>query len=87
MAMLVDGAMDYELTRYGRRHLYCHTSWTHIGPLADRPDLEVGQKSVLVRHEAEDPEEWFGIYAVDADGTLAPKGDIPATVKDLFTSQ
>ncbi|WP_054692571.1 hypothetical protein [Desulfosarcina cetonica] len=39
------------------------------------------------RHEADDPEEWFGIYAVDADGTLAPKGDIPATVKDLFTSQ
>ncbi|WP_054692574.1 hypothetical protein [Desulfosarcina cetonica] len=48
MAMLVDGAMDYELARYGRRHLYCHTSWTHIGPLADRPDLEVEQKSVLV---------------------------------------
>lgn len=47
MAMLVDKAMDYELTRYGRRHLYCHTSWTHVGPLADRPDLDVGPEHVL----------------------------------------
>lgn len=47
MAQLVDGAMDYELTTYGRRHLYCHTSWTHIGPVADRPDLEVSQQSIL----------------------------------------
>jgi hypothetical protein len=39
--------MDYELTRYGRRHLYCHTSWTHIGPVADRPDIEVARPSVL----------------------------------------
>ena len=48
MAKLVDAAMDYELTRYGRRHLYCHTSWTHIGPIADRPDIEVSRESVLV---------------------------------------
>jgi len=48
LARLIDGAMDYELSRYGRRHLYCHTSWTHIGPLADRPDLEVARESVLV---------------------------------------
>jgi hypothetical protein len=48
LAQLVDKAMDYELTRYGRRHLYCHTSWTHIGPIADRPDLEVSRESVLV---------------------------------------
>jgi hypothetical protein len=47
LARLIDGAMDYELTRYGRRHLYCHTSWTHIGPIADRPDLEVPKKNVL----------------------------------------
>ncbi|MBE0585559.1 MAG: hypothetical protein IH612_17605, partial [Desulfofustis sp.] len=40
MARLVDEAMDYELNRYGQRHLYCHTSWTHVGPVADRPDLE-----------------------------------------------
>ena len=45
---LIDEAMDYELTRYGRRHLYCHTSWTHIGPVANRPDLEVSQESILV---------------------------------------
>jgi hypothetical protein len=48
LAKLVDGAMDYELTRYGRRHLYCHTSWTHVGPIADRPDIEVSRDSVLV---------------------------------------
>jgi hypothetical protein len=47
LARLIDGAMDYELTRYGQRHLYCHTSWTHIGPVADRPDLEVPRHSVL----------------------------------------
>ncbi|MGE4559684.1 MAG: hypothetical protein AB7E77_05765 [Desulfobulbus sp.] len=48
LAKLVDGAMEYELSRYGRRHLYCHTSWTHVGPIADRPDIEVSRKSVLV---------------------------------------
>ena len=48
LAQLVDQAMDYELTRYGRRHLYCHTSWTHVGPIGDRPDIEVSQESVLV---------------------------------------
>lgn len=204
MAKLVDAAMDYELTRYGRRHLYCHTSWTHIGPVADRPDLEVGPKNVLLpdmgdliclnvytyangvrtspkgsvtgsayqgyleqlaremkkpifvtqvglstspiepkawvpgfgghkiedvpeifrsiwndlqtargrekfcglaffefqdewwksgedptdfnQHEPEDPEEWFGIYEVRADHSLVPKGEIPATVKELFAA-
>jgi hypothetical protein len=203
MAKLVDEAMDYELTRYGRRHLYCHTSWTHIGPIADRPDLEVSRESVLVpdmgdliclnvytyangvrtsppgsvtgtayqgyleqlaaelnqpilvtqvglstspiapkpwvpgfgghkiadvpttfrsvwkdirtargresfcglvffelqdewwksakgpdeatRHDADDPEQWFGIYEVGTDNTLVPKGAIPATVQDLFS--
>nr|WP_321468188.1 hypothetical protein [uncultured Desulfobulbus sp.] len=48
LAKLVDGAMEYELSRYGRRHLYCHTSWTHVGPIADRPDIEVSRESVLV---------------------------------------
>ncbi len=48
LAKLVDGAMDYELSRYGQRHLYCHTSWTHVGPIASRPDIEVSQESVLV---------------------------------------
>ncbi len=48
LARLIDGAIDYELTRYGRRHLYCHTSWTHIGPVADRPDLEVPPAHVLL---------------------------------------
>lgn len=48
MARLIDAAMDYELTRYGRRHLYCHTSFTHVGPLADRSDLEVPAASALL---------------------------------------
>lgn len=48
LARLIDGAIDYELMRYGQRHLYCHTSWTHIGPVAQRPDLEVEKDSVLV---------------------------------------
>lgn len=48
LAGLIDKAIEYELTTYGRRHLYCHTSWTHIGPLADRTDLEVPETSVLL---------------------------------------
>jgi len=202
LAKLVDAAMDYELTRYGRRHLYCHTSWTHIGPIADRPDIEVSRESVLVpdmgdliclnvytyangvrtsqpgsvtgttyqgyleqlatemnqpilvtqvglatspiapkpsipgfgghkveevpatfrsvwrdirtargkeqyaglvffelqdewwksakgpeealRQDADDPEQWFGVYSVDKNHTLTPKGDIPATIKAVF---
>ena len=48
LARLIDDAIDYELTHYGQRHLYCHTSWTHIGPVADRPDLEVDTNDVLV---------------------------------------
>ncbi len=47
IARLMDGAMDYELKRYGRRHLYCHTSWTHIGPVGDRPDLEVARENMI----------------------------------------
>lgn len=47
IARLMDMAMDYELTRYGQRHLYCHTSFTHIGPLTNRPDLEVPREHAL----------------------------------------
>jgi hypothetical protein len=47
LARLIDGAIDYEVSRYGRRHLYCHTSWTHIGPIVDRPDLEVPKENAL----------------------------------------
>jgi hypothetical protein len=36
------------------------------------------------RHEPQDPEEWFGIYEVDKEGRLTPKGQIPATIKELF---
>lgn len=48
LARLIDRAIDYELTRHGQRHLYTHTSWTHIGPLANRPDLDVARANVLV---------------------------------------
>ncbi len=47
LAQLIDKAIDYELKTYGRRHLYCHTSWTHIGPLK-RDDLEVPPASALL---------------------------------------
>lgn len=48
LARLIDLAMDYELSRYGQRHLYTHTSWTHIGPIANRPDLDIPPEHVLV---------------------------------------
>lgn len=47
IARLIDGAMEYELSTYGQRHLYCHTSWTHIGPITDRPDIEVPKESAI----------------------------------------
>jgi hypothetical protein len=202
MAKLIDAAMAYELDKYGQRHLYCHTSWTHIGPIADRPDLDLPREHVLLpdmgdllcmniytyahgvlssppgsvtgsrfqgylealadlsdqpilltqvglstspimpkpevvdyggrshgdvsqvfrsvwkdfrsargrekyaglaffeftdewwkigwvaedehQHQPEDPEEWFGIYEVDAQHRLTPKGEIPATLRELF---
>ena len=48
MAMLIDRAIDYELNRYGQRHLYCHTSFSHIGPISDRPDLEVAAEDAML---------------------------------------
>jgi hypothetical protein len=202
IARLIDGAIDYELTRYGQRHLYCHTSWTHIGPVANRPDLEVPTKNIVnadmgdlncmniyeyargvrtshpgsvtkspyqgyledlaaqtnkpilitqvglstspfepkpwvpgfgghkvqdvpkafkavwkdvrtakgkekfcgiaffefqdewwksgkdaaasIRHDREDPEQWFGIYEVDVNQNLIPKGQIPETIKQIY---
>ena len=205
LAQLIDKAIDYELKTYGRRHLYCHTSWTHIGPL-QRDDLEVPVTSALLpdigdlvclniytyargvvtsppgsvtgstyqgyleeltsitdkpivitqvglstspfqpkpktspgfgghreqqvissfkavwkdlqtakgkekiagiaffefqdewwksgedptdssRHERDDPEEWFGIYKLDNNHKLRPKGKIPETLRKLFDSR
>ena len=203
LARLVDAAMEYELSRYGQRHLYCHTSWTHIGPISNRPDLEVPQENALnpdlgdlvclnvytyargvrtsppgsvtgtsyqgyleelaagadkpifvtqvglstspfapkswvpgfgghsvedvpktfaavwqdmrtargkekfcgisffelhdewwksgedptdaLRHERQDPEEWFGLYEVGSDGRLVAKGKIPETIRKLYS--
>lgn len=39
--------MSYEEEHYGIKHLYTHTSWTHIGPVADRPDLEVSDDTLF----------------------------------------
>ena len=47
LARLMDAAMEYELSTYGQRHLYCHTSWTHIGPVENRPDLELPAEHIL----------------------------------------
>lgn len=203
LARLIDGAMEYELSRYGQRHMYCHTSWTHIGPITDRSDLEVPKENSInpdlgdlvclnvytyargvrtsppgsvtgtsyqgyledlaagtkkpifvtqvglstspfepkswvpgfgghkiedvpehfraiwrdirtakgkekfcgiaffelhdewwksgedptdsLRHEREDPEEWFGIYGIGTDNRLMPKGQISETVKNLYS--
>ncbi|MDD5641750.1 MAG: hypothetical protein PHX53_08885 [Syntrophales bacterium] len=46
IAKLIDAAITYELQTYGVKHLYCHTSWTHIGPVK-RPDLEVSEDSIF----------------------------------------
>jgi len=204
LARLIDVAMDYELTKYGQRHLYCHTSFTHIGPVTTRPDLEVPPESVITpdlgdliclnvytyangvrtsgpgsitgstyqgyleelatqsakpifitqvglstspfepkpwvpgfgghsvesvpgdfkaiwrdlttargrekftgiaffefqdewwksgeeaddssRHERQDPEEWFGLYEVGPDGKVSAKGDIPAAIREIYSS-
>lgn len=47
IAKLMDAAIAYEYEIFGAKHLYCHTSWTHIGPVANRPDLEVAPESVF----------------------------------------
>lgn len=77
LARLIDGAMDYELTRYGRRHLYCHTSWTHIGPLADRPDLEVARDSVLTPDIGD--LVCLNVYTYARGVTTSPPGSVTGT--------
>jgi hypothetical protein len=76
LARLIDGAMDYELTRYGRRHLYCHTSWTHIGPVP-APDLELPNQNVL------DPDMGdlvcMNIYTYARGVLTAPPGSVTGT--------
>ena len=53
-----------------------HDEWWKSGE--DRTDPH--------RHEPEDPEEWFGIYAIGKDNRLVPKGEIPSTVRGLFSA-
>lgn len=77
LAMLIDAAIDYELTRYGQRHLYCHTSWTHVGPLADRPDIEVRRASTLVPDMGD---LWcMNIYTYARGVKSSPPGSVTGT--------
>jgi hypothetical protein len=39
-----------------------------------------------MHQDAEDPEQWFGVYGVDIKGTLTPKGDIPESIGRLFAT-
>jgi len=77
LARLIDGAIDYELTRYGQRHLYCHTSWTHIGPVSDRPDLEVDRDSVLVPDMGD--LVCLNVYTYARGVTTSPHGSVTKT--------
>lgn len=85
LAMFVDAAIDYELTRYGQRHLYCHTSWTHIGPLADRPDLEVGREHVLLPDMGD--LICLNIYTYARGVMTSPKGSVTNTTYQGYLEQ
>ena len=77
LARLIDEAIDYELRRYGQRHLYCHTSWTHIGPVADRPDLEVEAQNVLVPDMGD--LVCLNVYTYARGVTTSPPGSVTGT--------
>ncbi len=82
---LVDEAMDYELTRYGRRHLYCHTSWTHVGPIADRPDIEVSRESVLVPDMGD--LVCLNVYTYANGVRTSPPGSVTSTAYQGYLEQ
>jgi len=77
MARLIDEAIDYELSRYGQRHLYCHTSWTHIGPVAPRPDLEVEPADLLVPDMGD--LMCLNVYTYARGVTTSPPGSVTGT--------
>ena len=85
IAKLMDEAMEYELTRYGRRHLYCHTSFTHIGPIANRPDLEVSQESVLVPDMGD--LVCLNIYTYANGVRTSPPGSVTGTTYQGYLEQ
>lgn len=77
LAKLIDAAIDYELTQYGQRHLYCHTSWTHVGPLADRPDIEVKRENALVPDMGD---LWcMNVYTYARGVKTSPPGSVTGT--------
>jgi len=85
LARLIDAAMDYELTRYGQRHLYCHTSWTHIGPLANRPDLEVPEENA-VNPDLGDL-VCLNVYTYARGVTTSPPGSVTGTTYQGYVEE
>jgi len=77
LARLIDDAIDYELSRYGQRHLYCHTSWTHIGPVANRPDLEVPRRNTLMPDMGD--LICLNVYTYARGVTTSPPGSVTET--------
>lgn len=77
LARLIDGAMEYELNRYGQRHLYCHTSWTHIGPIANRPDIEVPKENII--HPDLGDLVCLNIYTYARGVRTSPPGSVTGT--------
>ncbi|MBB1091964.1 hypothetical protein HUU61_11745 [Rhodopseudomonas palustris] len=76
LAQLIDAAMEYELTRYGQRHLYCHTSFTHVGPLV-RPDLDVPPASALLPDLAD--LVCLNVYTYARGVVTSPRGAVTGT--------
>ncbi|HWS02791.1 MAG TPA: hypothetical protein VN448_05280 [Gammaproteobacteria bacterium] len=85
LARLIDAAIDYELKRYGQRHLYCHTSWTHVGPLADRPDIEVPRENVLVADIGD--LMCMNIYTYARGVKTSPPGSVTGTAYQGYLEQ
>ena len=85
LAMFIDKAMDYELSQYGQRHLYCHTSWTHIGPLSDRPDLELSYENVLLPDMGD--LICLNVYPYARGVMTSPKGSVTGTTYQGYLEQ
>jgi hypothetical protein len=76
IAGLIDAAMTYEQNRYGVRHLFTHTSWTHIGPVPS-PDLEVAPDSIFFANFAD--LICMNIYTYARGVKSSPPGSVTGT--------
>ena len=85
LARLIDHAMEYELTRYGQRHLYCHTSWTHVGPITDRPDIEVPAADALTPDMGD--LMCLNIYTYANGVKTSPPGSVTGTAYQGYLEQ